>query len=90
VEKDLMTDGPSIGRLAGQIEYLFEDRPELRAASVDELVERLNHDDRHARAREAYQAESDDYVRAHVDEFPARITPAMVEEALKGLRGSDG
>ena len=76
-------------RLAGQIEYLFEDRPELRSASVDQLVERLNHDDRFARAREAYQAESDDYVRAHVDEFPARITPAMVEEALKRLQGDN-
>jgi hypothetical protein len=84
-----MTDGPSTGRLAGQIEYLFEDRPELRAASVDDLVERLNHDDRYARAREAYQAESDDYVRAHVDEFPSRITPAMVEAALEHLRGTD-
>ena len=43
-----MTDAPSVSRLAGQIEYLFEDRPELRSASVDELVERLNHDDRFA------------------------------------------
>ena len=84
-----MTDGPSVGRLAGQIEYLFEDRPELRTASVDELLERLNHDDRYARAREAYQAESDDYVRAHVGEFPVRITAAMVEEALQRLRDSD-
>ena len=82
-----MTDAPSVSRLAGQIEYLFEDRPELRSASVDELVERLNHDDRFARAREAYQAESDDYVRARVDEFPARITPALVEQALKQLQG---
>ena len=81
-----MTDAPSPSRLAGQIEYLYEDRPELRSASVDQLVERLNHDDRFARAREAYQAESDDYVRAHVDEFPARITRAMVEAALQRLR----
>jgi hypothetical protein len=90
-----MTDAPSTGtpstsRLAGQMQYLFEDRPEFRGASVDQLVERLNHDDRFARAREAYQAESDDYVRARVDEFPARITPAMVEAALQQLRdGND-
>ena len=82
-----MTDAPSVSRLAGQIEYLFEDRPELRSASIDELVERLNHDDRFARAREAYQAESDDYVRSRVDEFEARITPALVEEALERLQG---
>jgi len=82
-----MTDVPSTSRLAGQIEYLFEDRPELRSATVDQLVERLNHDDRYARAREAYQAESDDYVRSRVDEFPARITAAMVEAALQQLRG---
>ena len=82
-----MTDAPSVSRLAGQIEYLFEDRPELRSASVEALVERLNHDDRFARAREAYQAESDDYVRGRVDEFPARITPALVEQALKQLEG---
>ena len=82
-----MTDAPSVSRIAGQIEYLFEDRPELRSASVDELVERLNHDDRFARAREAYQAESDDYVRSRVDEFEARITPALVEEALQRLQG---
>ena len=82
-----MTDAPSVSRLAGQIEYLFEDRPELRTASIEELVERLNHDDRFARAREAYQAESDDYVRSRVDEFEARITPALVEEALQRLQG---
>ena len=84
-----MTDAPSPSRLAGQIEYLFEDRPELRSASVDQLVERLNHDDRFARAREAYQAESDEYVRAHVDEFDRRITAAMVEEALQRLQGGN-
>ena len=44
-----MSDAPSPSRLAGQIEYLFEDRPEFRSASVDQLVERLNHDDRFAR-----------------------------------------
>lgn len=81
-----MTDVPSTSRLAGQIEYLFEDRPELRSATVDQLLERLNHDDRYARAREAYQAESDEYVRLRVDDFPARITPAMVEAALQQLR----
>ncbi|HXY94950.1 MAG TPA: hypothetical protein VEP49_20995 [Acidimicrobiia bacterium] len=84
-----MSDGPSTSRLAGQLQYLFEDRPEMRNASVDQLVERLNHEDRFARSREAYQAESDEFVRAHLDEFPPRITPAMVEEALRRLRAGD-
>jgi hypothetical protein len=84
-----MSDAPSPSRLAGQIEYLFEDRPELRNASVAEVLERLNHEDRYARARETYQAETDDYVRAHIDEFQPRITAAMVEEALKRLRGDN-
>jgi hypothetical protein len=82
-----VSDLPSTSRLAGQLQYLFEDRPEMRNASVAELVERLNREDRYARGREAYQAESDNFVRAHLDEFEPRITPAMVEDALRQLRG---
>jgi hypothetical protein len=85
MEDAVMTDMPSTARLAGQIGYLFEDRPEMRSAPVEELVERLNREDRYARAREAYQAESDRYVREHLDEFPPRITRAMVEAALRQL-----
>jgi uncharacterized protein YpbB len=77
-----------VRRLAGQLQYLFEDRPEMRSASVEELLDRLNHEDRFARAREAYQAESDEFVREHVDEFDARITRAMVEQALEQLRAT--
>jgi hypothetical protein len=77
-----------VNRLVGQLGYLFEDRPEMRGASVDELLERLNHEDRFARAREAYQAESDAFVREHVDEFEPRITRAMVEQALQQLRAT--
>jgi hypothetical protein len=80
-----MTDVPSTARLAGQLEYLLDDRPELRSVSVDELVERLDHDDRYARAREAYQAETDQFVRDHLDEFPPRITREMVVDALRRL-----
>jgi hypothetical protein len=85
MEEPGMTDGPSIARLAGQVEYLLEDRPELRSVSVDDLVERLNHEDRYARAREAYQAESDQFVQEHVEEFPPRITRDMVVQALRRL-----
>ena len=80
-----MTDVPSAARLAGQLKYLFEDRPQLRTASVEELVERLDHEDRYARAREAYQAESDRFVHAHLDEFPSRITRDMVVDALRRI-----
>jgi hypothetical protein len=85
MEDLVMTDVPSTSRLAGQLEYLFEDRPELRSASVDELVSRLDHEDRYARAREAYQAESDRFVHDHLEEFPPRITREMVVDALKRL-----
>jgi hypothetical protein len=80
-----MTDVPSAARLAGQLEYLLDDRPELRSASVEELLQRLDHEDRYARAREAYQAESDRFVRDHLDEFPSRITREMVVDALRRI-----
>jgi hypothetical protein len=80
-----MSDVQSTARLAGQLEYLLDDRPELRSASVEQLVERIGHDDRSARAREAYQAESDWFVRDHLDEFPPRITRKMVVDALRRI-----
>jgi len=79
-------DAPSIGRLAGQLGYLFEEEPDLAEASVAHLAERLNHDDRYARARQEYVRESDEFVTAHLDEFPPRITPDMVEQALLQVR----
>jgi hypothetical protein len=82
-------DVPSISRLAGQLGYLFEERPRLRQASAEELAEQLNHEDRFARARQQYVLESDEFVREHIDEFPARITSAMIEQALEQVRGRD-
>ena len=78
---------PSASVLAGQLAYLFEDDPDLRSASDEELAQRLNHDDRFARARERYPMESDDEVRSHVGEFSDRITPALVREARAQARG---
>jgi len=75
----------SVGKLAGQLDYLFEDEPELRRAPVEQLVERLNHDDRFARARSTYPLESDDEIRRRVAEFPERITRGHVEAALRRL-----
>jgi hypothetical protein len=77
---------PSVGRIAGQLSYLFEERPELRRASVEELAERLNHEDRFARAREQHPLVSDDEVKAHVSELEDRITPELVRQALDQLR----
>lgn len=84
-----MSDAPSTSRLAGQLDYLFEDRPELRTASLAVLTERLNHEDRYARARARYPLETDAEVHAHIDEFPARISEADVDAALAQLRGTD-
>ena len=77
---------PSTGLLAGQLGYLFEERPELRRASSAQLAERLNHEDRYARARAKYPLETDEEVRGHLDEFPARITVDAVDAALGELR----
>lgn len=77
---------PSIERLAGQLRYLLEDHPELRSASPEQLAERLNHDDRFARAREHYPLLSDADVADKLDEFEVRITAAQVTDALARLR----
>ncbi|MFI5045723.1 MAG: hypothetical protein ACHQIG_01550 [Acidimicrobiia bacterium] len=79
-------DAPSIGTLAGQLGYLFEERPELAHATAAELVDQLNHEDRYARARQTYIRESDEFVTLHLDEFPPRITTDMVAQALAELR----
>lgn len=73
--------GPSVSRLAGQLEYLFEEHPELRRASVAELVARLNTEDRWARAITAYPNRSDAEVHSHLAEFHDRIGAVEVEEA---------
>jgi hypothetical protein len=79
-------DAPSVSRLAGQLGYLFEERPRLKQASAADLADQLNHEDRYARARQRYVLESDDFVREHIDEFPPRITTEMVEQALEQVR----
>jgi hypothetical protein len=75
------TEGPSVSILAGQLEYLFEDHPELKAAPVAQLVSRLNEEDRWARAIAAYPNRSDAEVHAHLAEFHDRIGAVEVEEA---------
>jgi hypothetical protein len=82
-------DMPSVSRIAGQLDFLFEDRPELKHASAAELAARLDHEDRFARARDTYPAETDEFVTEHIGEFPARITASLVAQALAQLRASD-
>ena len=78
--------GPSVDRLVGQLGYLFEEQPELRSAPVEQLVERLNREDRYARAWQRYPLASDDEIAARVDEFEARITASDVRAALARVR----
>jgi hypothetical protein len=82
-------EAPSTGLLAGQLGYLFEERPELRRASSAQLAERLNHEDRYARARAKYPLETDEQVHGHLDEFPARITVEAVDAALAQVLDDD-
>lgn len=79
-------DAPSVSRLAGQLGYLFEEEPELRDASAEQLAARLDHEDRYARARQKYVLEDDQYVHDHIDEFPSRITADMIEQARRRAR----
>ena len=74
-------DGPSVSRLAGQLEYLFEEHPELRTAPVAQLVARLNEEDRWARAITRYPSRSDAEVHSHLAEFHDRIGAVVVEQA---------
>ncbi len=74
--------GPSVDLLAGQLGYLFEDQPGLRSASPEQLAERLNHDDRYARARSKYPMANDAEIAQRVGEFEDRITVADVQAAL--------
>jgi hypothetical protein len=79
----------SSGRIAGQLRYLFEDHPDLRNAPVEQLCERLNHDDRFARAREKYPLRSDAEIKERVAEFEPRITPSDVRAALDQVEAED-
>lgn len=80
-----MTDAPSVRTLAGQLAYLFEDDPDLRTASDEEIATRLNTSDRYARARERYPMHTDAEVEERVGEFEDRITAAAVGEARQQI-----
>jgi hypothetical protein len=75
------SDGPSVSKLAGQLQYMFEDNPALRDAPLAQLVARLNEEDRWARAIAMYPNRSDTEVHAHLAEFHDRIGAVDVEHA---------
>jgi hypothetical protein len=77
--------GVSIGRLAGQLGYLFDEQPELRDASVEELRTRLDQDDRYARARARYPNDNDAEIAARLGEFESRVTAEDIAAALEQL-----
>jgi hypothetical protein len=80
----------TVQRLVGQLGYLFEERPELRAASAELLAERLNLEDRFARARQQYPLLSDREVAQKVEaEFPPRISVDLVREARARVSDDD-
>lgn len=72
---------PSTRLLAGQLQYLFEERPELRYADDEKLRNRLSTEDRYARARRKYPTAGDDEIRERVDEFDDRVTIDAVRAA---------
>ena len=74
-------DAPSVGRLAGQLGYMFDDDPSLRDAPVAQLVARLNEEDRLARAIAKYPNRPDAEIRGHLAEFHDRIGAVEVEQA---------
>jgi hypothetical protein len=75
-----------VSRLAGQLDYLFDERPELKSASAEKLRDWLNREDRMARAREGHPLDT----RAQVEERAAgldeRFTTADIEAALEIVR----
>ena len=72
---------PSVGKLAGQLGYMFEDDPSLRHAPVAQLVARLNEEDRLARAIARYPNEPDAEIHRRLAEFHDRIGAVDVEQA---------
>ena len=75
-----------MSRVAGQLRYLFEERPELSGASPEELARWLSREDRMARARANNPLGRRDAVEAAAARLDDRITAAMVAQALAQLR----
>jgi hypothetical protein len=76
----------TVSRLAGQLDYLFEERPELRDSPAARLVDRLNREDRLVRARAEEPLESDRWVKRRADQLDDRFTVDQVEQAIAIVR----
>lgn len=81
-----MADEPSASRVAGQLRYLFEERPELSGAGPAELARWLSREDRMARARAQDPLGSQEAVEAAAEQLEDRITESIVVDALAQLR----
>ncbi|MGH9048566.1 MAG: hypothetical protein ACRDY4_02410 [Acidimicrobiia bacterium] len=77
-----MPGDPTVSRLAGQLDYLFEERPELRDAPAAQLLDQLNREDRLVRARAEQPLETDSWVQARAEELESRYTLGQIEEAI--------
>jgi hypothetical protein len=76
----------AVSRLAGQLDYLFEERPELRGAPPGQLLDRLNREDRLSRARAEQPLQSDAWVARRADELEDRFTLGQIREAIEAVR----
>jgi hypothetical protein len=81
-----MSPERTVSLLAGQLDYLFEERPELRDASAGQLLDRLNREDRLVRARAEEPLESDRWVKRRADQLDDRFTAEQIEKALAVVR----
>jgi hypothetical protein len=73
---------PTVSRLAGQLDYVFEERPDLRDAPAAQLLDQLNREDRLVRARAEQPLESDAWVQDRAGELDDRYTLGQVEAAI--------
>lgn len=76
----------AVSRLAGQLDFLFEERPELRGATPSRLLAQLNREDRLSRARAEQPLQTDDWVVRRADELDDRFTLSQIEQALEIVR----
>jgi len=76
---------PTPERIRGQLGYLFDDDPDLADASDEELADRLDAQDRAARARAELPLESDAVVRERAATLDRRVTPELVAAARQGM-----
>jgi len=72
-----------VSRLAGQLEYMFEEDPALREAPISQLVARLNEEDRWARSIATYPDLNDSERHGHLAEFHNRIGAIEVQQARR-------